>query len=224
MNNPYKLFNPPKMLPSFVCYADILGFNQLSRNAIESGNGLQFLHRLRQALSCAYDRIRDSSSGPGEDSYYAVKVFTDNIVVGYPLRRDYDYGEPELGDIFRIFSNFQLALAMEGFFVRGGIAYGEHYMDDDIVFGNAFLQAVAQDVKGGPPFISLAPSAKEIVRLHLGFYNKLINAPHYEDLLENADGTIFINYLNEAFSVFPEGGIFFESIKAHRENITKGFP
>src|SRR3972149_828335 len=94
MKNPYKHSDPPKMLPSFVCYADILGYSHLSKEAVKSGNDLQFLHRLRNALSNAYERIRENSKGWGDDSTFAVKVFTDNVVVGYPLRDPgSDYGE-----------------------------------------------------------------------------------------------------------------------------------
>ena len=223
MNNPYKKSDSPKMLTSFVCYADILGYSHLSREAIKSGNGLQFLHRLRHALSNAYERIREHSKGLGDDSFYAIKVFTDNIIVGYPLYKPIDdYGEPEFADILSIFSEFQVGLAMEGFFLRGGIAFGKHYMDDDIVFGDALLQAVDQDKGGGAPRISLTPSAIEIVRHQLGFYGETSWAPQHEDLLQDADGTIFLNYLGEAFWAYPDGGIFFELIEGHQSNIMKG--
>ncbi len=157
------------------------------------------------------------------DVTYAVKVFTDNIVLGYPLNRPgFDYGEPEFGDILSIFSKFQVGLAMEGFFLRGGIAVGEHYMDDDIVFGDALLQAVDQDKGGGSPRISLTPSAIEVVRHQLGFYGEKSWTPQHEYLLEDADGTIFLNYLGEAFWAYPDGGIFFELIEGHQSNIMKG--
>ena len=95
-------------------------------------------------------------------------------------------------------------------------------MDDDIVFGDALLQAVDQDKGGGAPRISLAPSAIEIVRRQLGFYGETSRAPQHEDLLEDADGTIFLNYLGEAFCPFPDSGIFFELIEGHQQNIIKG--
>lgn len=223
MKNPYQKSDSPQMLSSFVCYADILGYSHLSREAINSGHGNEFLFKLHHALKSAYDRIRERSKGWGDDSFYAVKVFTDNIVVGYPLHRPgFDYGEPELGDIMGAFNELQVALAMEGFFLRGGIALGEIYMDDDIVFGNAFLQAVEQDKNGGPPRLTLTSSAIEAVQRQLGFYGeKSTWTPHYEYLLADADGAIFLNYLNEAFFAFPDGGIFFEVIEKHKESIIK---
>ncbi len=108
MKNPYtQSSDPVKLLPSFVCYADILGYSTLSKEAIKTGNGLPFLKRLRHALSNAYDRVRKHSKRLEDESFYAVKVFTDNIVVGYPLHRPgFDYGEPEFGDILSTFAGF----------------------------------------------------------------------------------------------------------------------
>jgi len=118
MNNPYKNSASLKMLPSFVCYADILGYSHLSNKAIKSKNGLHFLNKLHNALSNAYERIREHSKGLGDGSFFAVKVFTDNIVVGYPLHRPgFDFGEPEFGDILSFFLNFKLGLLWKVFFL-----------------------------------------------------------------------------------------------------------
>ena len=218
--NPYQS-SPPRMLPSFVCYADILGYKSMSKEAINSGNGDVFLQRLHKALSEAYERIRKRSEGLSDKTYYTVKVFTDNIVVGYPLDNpDYHYGEPEFGNIMWAFNELQIALAMEGFFLRGGIALGDLYMDDDIVFGDGLLQAVEQDTSGGPPRLSLTPTTIEAVRRQLGFYGaEKTWTPHFEYLLTDADGTIFVNYLNDAFIGFPDCGVDFKTIGKHRENI-----
>lgn len=224
MNNPYtRSSGSVKLLPSFVCCADILGYSALSNAALETGDGLKFLRHLRNALSNAYARVRKHSTGFGNASYFAVKVFTDNIVVGYPLHHPcHDYGEPEMGDILGTFAEFQAGLAMEGFFLRGGIAFGEHYMDDDIVFGDALLEAVAQDKGGGPPRITLAPSVVEAIQHQLGFYGEVSRTPHYEDLLEDADGAIFLNYLGEAFCAFPDAGPFLELIEKHQQVVVEG--
>lgn len=213
------------MLPSFVCFADILGYSQLSIEANKSGQDEQFLMKLRNALSTAYERVRKHANGWGGNEYFSIKVFTDNIVVGYPIpsyKISGDYGESELGEIFSIFAEFQVGLAMEGFLIRGGIAFGNHYMDDEIVFGDALIEAVAQDKGGGPPRISLAPSAVKMLQRHLGFYGETNWAPQFRDTLEDSDGTIFLSYLEEAFLAYPDGGIFFEVIERHRDTIIDG--
>lgn len=213
----------PELVPSFVCHVDILGYSELSHEALKSGNGNLFLNRIRFALNQAYKRVRQKSKGWDDNDRFSIKIFTDNIVVGYPLPNfKSDYGEAELGHIFSTFSEFQLGLAMEGFLVRGGIAYGDHYMDDEIVFGDALLEAVAQDNAGGPPRISLAPSAVEVLQHHIGFYGDSRHSPQHHDVLEDYDGTIFLNYLEEAFIAFPEGGIFFEVFSDHEDTIVSG--
>jgi len=215
--------NSPKLVPSFVCFVDILGFTQLCKEALKSGNGDIFLNRIRFALNQAYERVREKSKGWEGNDRFSIKIFTDNAVVGYPLPNfEIDYGEGELGHIFSTFSEFQIGLAMEGFLVRGGIAYGTHYMDDDIVFGDALLEAIAQDKAGGPPRISLTPSAVEALQHHIGFYGKSGWSPHYQDLLEDYDGTIFLNYLEHAFVAFPEGGIPLDVFADHEDTIVTG--
>jgi len=213
----------PRLIPSFVCHVDILGYSELSKDALSAKQGNQFLNDLRTTLTKTYKRVREKSIGWGENEYFSIKTFTDNIVIGYPLPNvHFDFGESELGNIFSIFAEFQVSLAMDGFLVRGGIAFGEHYMDDEIVFGDALLEAVAQDKSGGSPCISLAPSAIEAVQHHLGFYGETRRSPQYQDLLQNPDGTIFLNYLDEAFVAFPDAGIFFEIFKEHKTTIIKG--
>lgn len=213
------------MLPSFVCYADILGYSQLSIEAVKSGQGEQFLSKLRKALSGAYERVRKHANGWDGIDFFSIKIFTDNIIVGYPIpsyKKDGDYGESELGEIFSTFAEFQVGLAMEGFLIRGGIAFGNHYMDDEIVFGDALIEAVSQDKGGGPPRISLAPSAVKILQHHLGFYGETCWAPQYRETLLDSDGTIFLNYLEEAFFAYPDGGVFFEVIEGHKNTIIEG--
>jgi hypothetical protein len=215
--------SPPQTIPSFVCYADILGYSQLSRDALNAGQGDVFLSKLHTALGNAYSWVREQSNDWDGEKRFEVKIFTDNIVIGYPLLEpDIGFGEYELGNVFRVFSEFQLELITAGFLVRGGIAFGSHYMDDDIVFGDALLDAVAQDKTGGPPRITLAPSATHILQRHLGFYGETGLAPQSNDLLQDFDNAVFVDYLNQAFLGFPEGGIFFDVIKAHQATIVEG--
>ena len=220
MENPYTQNDNSKLLDSFVCYADILGFSEISRNSIANGTSDQFLDQIRKALNQAYTNIRKEVVERRNVADFSLKVFTDNIVIGFPVQ-DFlnDKGEPELGVIFQILSEFQINLAMEGFFVRGGIAYGKHYMDDDIVFGDALIESHELDAKGCPPRIVLSKKVVELVHEHIGFYNVKESSPQYYDLLQDPDGTYFLNYLKEAFAIFPDGNIFFGVLDAHKNEI-----
>jgi len=211
----------PEMRPSIVCFVDILGFKDLSRKAFDSGNGNVLLNQLSKSLSKAYGRIKEHSSLWSESKSFDIKIFTDNIVVGYPISSS-NAGGYELERIFSIFSEFQIALVMEGFLVRGGIAFGGHYMNDDIVFGDALLDAVKQDKTGGVPSISLASSVVDRLQRSGESYNDLSMYSPFHDLLEDSDGSIYLNYLNQAFIGYPEGGIFFDVIENHKKTIETG--
>lgn len=97
----------PTLKTSIVCFVDILGFSQLSLEALSDNQGNEFLFRLRNALSKAYKEIRRNSKGWKSKESYSIKIFTDNIVVGYPLNSfESDFGEFELFEMFRVFSTF----------------------------------------------------------------------------------------------------------------------
>jgi len=221
--NPYVSEGPPQMRPSLVCYADILGYRTLSKDFLRGGMADDFLVHLQGALRRAHRRVLEHAEGMSTPASFAVNVFNDNIVVGYPLHYPHVYlGEPEMYDILSIFAEFQIGLAVEGFFVRGGIAQGKHYMDQDVVFGDALLEAVELDMHGGPPRLVLAPSALELIDKHLSSCHSVEHSWYYANLVKDPDGTVFLDYLSQAFIAFPDGGIFLELIEAHRDAVTAG--
>lgn len=214
---------PPKLIPSFVCHVDILGYSQLCKEAIMSGTGDLFLEEIRTALNAAYARVRERATTWNGNNSFEIKIFTDNIVVGYPIANlSRGLGEGELGNIFDIFADFQLGLAMEGFLVRGGIALGQHYMDEDIVFGDALIEAVKEDTSGGAPKVALTSSTVKALQYHLGFYADPATAPQHYDLLQDVDNSIFINYLQQAFIAFPDGGVFCDVFERHKKTLVDG--
>lgn len=210
-------------MQSLVCFVDILGFSQQTIEAFENGAAADFLSRIRKALSSAFKGLRRDDEllqlFPSS-TLYEVKVFTDNVVLGYPIS-GVNFGEPELVDILQIFSEYQLCLAAEGFLVRGGIAFGDLYMDDDIVFGEALIEAVKLDRGGGSPRICLAPSALDLAKEHLKEWPEIKSTPYYSELLLDADGEVFLNYLGHSLFAFPDA-FFPDLIENHRETVIKG--
>ena len=55
----------PSLLPTFVCYADILGFRSKMNHAFSSGNEMEFLQGIQNSLSVAYQRVRDAATFGG---------------------------------------------------------------------------------------------------------------------------------------------------------------
>lgn len=217
MINPYTAKGNTKMLPSLVCFADILGFSQLSIENIKKGNGDLFLDKIRDCLNKAYEKIIAQIIPHKDVADFNLKVFTDNLVIGFPfVDFAFESGEPELGVLLQVISEFQVNLAMEGFFIRGAISLGRHYMDENIVFGDALIEAHNLETLGGPPRIILSNNMKDLVKKQIGFYKDVTDSPHFSELLQDADGEIFVNYLDQAFEIFPEGNIFFEVLENHK--------
>lgn len=205
------------MIDSFVCYADILGYSQLCSEALKLEQGNDFLRQLRSALSSVYFNIRERLNSRRQ-RFFSMKVFTDNIVIGFPLHDpEFEQGWPELADILDIFKEMQFTLAIHGFFIRGGITRGLHYMDDDIVFGDALLNAVALDKKGGPPRITLDSNVvKTIIDQMDSMY---CHGEYVDDILKDVDGTYYLNYLGESYRFYPQGGIYTDLIEEHKKHI-----
>lgn len=206
-------FNIPKMLKSVVCYIDILGYKQMVEEAFKNNNGDLLLGNLDEAINESIGFIKPGSFGK-------MKIFTDNIVIGSPIRDD---GEVELGFLFNRFSAYQLALALKGFFVRGAISVGDFYINENIVFGPALIEAYnLENQKASDPRIILSDDAKILVKQHLSYY-KDGDGPQKRILLEDSDGQWFINYLYSLIEYGEYAGMqsAFDYLVQHKEQVIK---
>lgn len=214
----------PSLLPAIVCYADILGFRSLTEHAYESGKESEFLQKIKNALAEVYETLNNAQTFDGlADPVFGVKAFTDNIVVAHPVSSpDYRLGEPELGTLLSLFAQVQARLVVDEFLLRGGVAFGDHYQDDNIVFGKAFLDAVDLDKSKKEPKMFITPSVEALVAEHLSLYGDNPEAPLYQQLLEDpSDGHLFINYLWTAFEHFPPAPIDRDLLASHRDIVLK---
>ena len=216
----------PALLPAIVCFADILGFRAKTECALESGKEEDFLLRIKRSLEKAYDLVRRDRTLDGTvDSLFDMKVFTDNIVVAYPLRDvHFELGEPELGTLLMLFAEVQASLASDGFLMRGAITFGYHYQDVDIAYGEALLEAVDLEKSCGPPRLVIGSSVEPLIVAQLAAYGVDGWAPHHVELVEDPqDGRLFVNYLEVAtFGDFPEVPINFECLAKHRKHVCRG--
>ncbi len=148
---------------------------------------------------------------------YALKAFTDNIVIGWPVRDD---AESEFGRAFDKLATFQLQMVTRGYFLRGGISVGDAYIDEMAVFGPAFLEAYrAEATVARDPRIVITPSAVELVRKHLGYYASRRNAPQVRHLLCDSDGQWFLNYLDCVLLAEDESGPFYDIFLEHKSAV-----
>src|ERR1017187_2995256 len=143
MKNPYlSQSGKPWLRKSWVVYLDILGFSASVRKATESGEQQNHLERMLAALKEAKEIVFSGHKFAEEygDGYapYMAKILTDNIVMGFPVLED---GESEFGTMVFIVGLYQYTFLQHGFFMRGGIGFGDLYMDEDVVYGNSIIDA-----------------------------------------------------------------------------------
>lgn len=215
--------NSPSLRKAVICYADILGFRAETERAFASGGATQFLQRIKGSLDIAYGKVREAkTAGVPDTSVFDMKVFTDNIVVAYPVHDpDIELGEGELGVILMLFSEVQSSLAADGFLLRRAVAFGDHYQDDDMAYGPALFEAVDLDKSGSGPRLVIAPSAECQIARQLASYRFISDAPHWDSLLiDPSDGRLFVNYLEAVFGYFPDDGIDYQLLTALRDRVT----
>ena len=202
----------PIIKKSFCAFADILGFKELIIQSDREGTANQVLQNLHAIVSGEISRmqaIKDFALG-------GLKSFTDNIILGFPLP-DNDDGESQFGLLIQSLTKLQYKMAIQGFFMRGGVAVGPLYMDDNIVFGKALLDAydIEQTVAVYPRIV-FSPASITIISKHLSYYAEG-EAPHNNDLVRS-EQSIFANYLvackNEDDNKFDVQGLI-----NHRDHI-----
>ncbi|MFC2106377.1 hypothetical protein ACFLS0_06475 [Candidatus Bipolaricaulota bacterium] len=223
----------PQLRESVVCYTDILGFENRVRAAYVNDAESELLVSLDNALRESRDSLDSISHVWGSDldspQTFSIKLFSDNLVLGYPFGR---LTRPVLLSVIDHISVVQCIMAAHGFILRGGLAAGSHFMDQNLVYGHAYIEAARLDKKHGPPCICLAQSAKDVMPQWLTPANKdsWLDAPfnvgegpqEWYMLLKDDDERLFINYLDVAFEAFENGCPVSNQLERHRDQVNKG--
>jgi hypothetical protein len=209
--NPYKASDgTPQMLPSVAAFIDILGYRDFMEEAFKHGNGEKELLHLRNALDGAYQHLKAKPDwltfSPKVN--FQVRSFTDNLILGYPIPKHLG-AMHVLMTVVDYVGYVQTALAQEGYFIRGGISVGNLYVDDEIVFGPALMEAYrAEQDLAVYPRVVLCDSAKTPYQ---GEWEK---AP---ELLMDSDQRIFVDYLDTTVMIaHPGGPIFSAFLEGHK--------
>lgn len=203
---------PKPQLERFcVACVDMLGYERLIKKAFDSGKGNEELLKLRRAWdqshSLAFRKYGGSRAGTP-----SARFFTDNIVIAEPVREHRD-DEVALLSLLGDLAYLQWELISQGYFLRGAVAMGEFYMDDEIVFGPTFLEAMrAEKTLANWPRIIMVGEAKSCAE----------QAIQKEDwpifpLIRDIDEHLFIDYLEETvFIAYPDDGPFEGIVSEHK--------
>ena len=221
--NPYIVDNQsPIPRNSVFAFVDILGYQDLINDIQGTTEQQNFLIRLHDALSSSRQWL-DESNLPEElrnlreKDRFALRAFTDNIAIGWPITDD---GEGELINAFGNLAIFQLEMANAGFFVRGAISVGSVYLDEIVVFGDALLEAYRGETSlARDPRIVLTQSARNYVSQHLEYYQNSLHAPQTRDVLQDTDKQWFVNYLDAILIAESEAGPFSQVLEKHKISV-----
>lgn len=134
------------------------------------------------------------------------------------------HAESEIGNATDSIAGYQLAMAREGYFVRGGLSVGDLFMDQYLAYGPALLEAykieseIARD-----PRIVVCPKTRRLIERHFTFYHQPQHAPQNTYFLLDSDGQIFVHYLVNCFEPGDEGCVVDEvTLGIHKQHIEKG--
>ncbi|WP_150113244.1 hypothetical protein [Methylobacter tundripaludum] len=218
--NPYHIEGQePTLRQSVFVFMDILGYSELIRQSEASGNQQQVLRTLHQALAAGRAWLEDKDQ-PSEmrtfikKDRYALKAFTDNIVISWPVHDD---AETEFGSAFFKLASFQFNMVTDGFFIRGALSVGDAYVDEVAVFGRALSEAhIGETTLARDPRIILTSSAVEVAKTHLNYYGNPRHAPHVREVLRDSDGQWFLNYLDCVLIAEDEHGPFYDEFLKHK--------
>lgn len=218
--NPYHRDDEePTLMSSVFVFMDILGYTDLVVTSERDGTSELTLRLIHAALSKGRAWLEDKEESEEfrkifPKDLFALKAFTDNIVIGWPVRSD---AESEFGNAFFKLGLFQFEMVLKGFFIRGAISVGDVYVDETAVFGGGLIEAYEGEAKlARDPRIILTRSAIEVVEQHLTYYPDRRNAPHVRSVLRDSDGQWFVNYLECVLWAEDEQGPFYEEFAQHK--------
>ena len=136
--------NKPIMSESYCVYADILGTENDVCVAQTRGESElnHLLQRFCEAWRTANRALGDSPESIVPDQpVWVADVFSDCVILAGPVVIE----ECEFEGIVPRIARWQLRLAINGFFVRGGFAMGELHVSKDIMFGPALVEAASME-------------------------------------------------------------------------------
>lgn len=180
----YNSAGKPCLEESVIVVADVLGFSALTREAFRNGRESEQLQTIHSALEKSLKNVSDPSGVK-----WFTKLFTDNIVVGYRFIGAGN-GTFEFPQACHSVGHFQREMAMEGFFIRGGVAVGQIHMSDTLIYGKILEELQQAEKRALYPRIVLLDSAIE-------YFESRRKEPLLKDIvwMDDCDGVLYINYL-----------------------------
>jgi hypothetical protein len=221
-----------ELCKSIIAFVDILGFKELVRDAKDNGKSQKVFAELHETLSALIDANEDYHKEiyempfiGGKKDKYKIRIFTDCILIGCPIRKiersnNFIEGVKEFYDLLSILYLFQAQMVNHGYFIRGAISVDELYMDDVIIYGNGVTEAYEGETKHAKyPRIILTNSAKTMfMEIAKSFEEKSLENYLCKFFYKDSDGRLFLNYL-ESIKIGDSDSEFLWDLEEHKKMV-----
>lgn len=171
---------------SYCAFLDVLGLSERIRASYKNKAADKLLQEFHAIFKRRISRLKSDV----DESLLYFKSFSDNVLLAHP--RFSEDMESEFGFILWSISEYQFEMALQGFFIRGGLSVGPLFVDDNSVYGEALINAYHLESKVAvSPIVVLCDNTMKLVDKHIGYYHGDV-APQVSHVLVNADGRYFI--------------------------------
>ena len=204
---------------SIVGFLDILGFSSAIESTMEQADAQLLVNRIRAAIDDSKQYVRKNL---GQDSAlnanpWAVKFFSDNLVVGYPFEGTHVSAAAVARFIIRASQRYQLRMVLNGFFLRGALTQGPICLTDDIIFGSALLECYHLESKASiVPRVILTQPLMQLVAKSVREQADHGSADDADSICRDIDGWWFVSYLEAARDC---GVIDWDLVERHKQAI-----
>ena len=139
----------------FVAFFDILGFKDIIAEAKTDEQAIEQIRFFNDALLIGR-RILDKQWSWEVDKF-AVKMFSDCLCVSVPAKHE------NVDGFFKGVTYIQASFARNRIMLRGGVTVGRHYIDDQLIFGEALVRAYKIETSTKQPRIEVSKELREFI-------------------------------------------------------------
>lgn len=161
-----------------VAVIDILGAKKLIMS-MNQNSSLQDMHFVYDFLLLLQNNKKD----------FNIKIYSDNVVIAQLIQEEQDeiLLSTSIHNLFKCVAEYQWHLLNLGYLSRGGVALGDFYIDETIVWGKALVQAHEMEEKRAVfPRVLIH---EDIINL----YSRISDETSM--VIKDTDGFYFIDYL-----------------------------
>jgi hypothetical protein len=215
----------PRLIKSVAGFIDMLGFSTMSAADKDEHESQRLLAKIVAAIDDSRRFVRESMTDYDPlipPTNLAVKYFSDNLVLGYPMEVGGVEPASAINFVLRCVQRYQLRMSLDGFFIRGALTQGLICLTEDIIFGPAIVESYHLESTTAivPRILLTEPLRQLLEQNHTPAREPMPPSP--EDLASgdlvcrDVDGWWFVNYLDAARDA---RGVNWDYVARHKESI-----